>query len=136
MNSKDENSVSLDEFMLLPHEKLKGIYTVRGLNGSGKSLSLLKLKEKYSDAAYLLPAHHDLFVNFQTQLSSGQLARKSIEWIRENTESLSKSVRVLLLDEWNANLDSDNLSALEKVLLELSESFLIVEVRHDPKILL
>ncbi|MEI7488753.1 MAG: hypothetical protein WCJ72_15370 [Chryseobacterium sp.] len=134
VNSKDGNSISLDEFMLLPHEKLKGIYTVRGLNGSGKSLSLLKLKEKYSDAAYLLPAHHDLFVNFQTQLSSGQLARKSIEWIKENTESLSKSVRVLLLDEWNANLDSDNLGALEKVLLELSENFLIVEVRHDPKI--
>ena len=133
---KDGKSISLDEFMLLPHEELKGVYTVRGPNGSGKSLSLLKLKEKYSDAAYLLPAHHDLFVNFNNQLSSGQLARKSIEWIRESSVSLSKNVRLLLLDEWNANMDSNNLSVFQNVLSELSKDFLVVEVRHDTKYLL
>ncbi len=130
----NSGSIAFEEFMLLPHTKLKGVYTVRGPNGCGKSLSLLKLKEKYAESAYLLPAHHDLFVTFKSQLSSGQLARQSIEWIHKNSESLSRNVQILLLDEWNANMDSVNVGNFEKVLLDLSKDFLIVEVRHDQKI--
>ena len=131
ISTDGKTGIALSEFMQLPHLDLRGLYTVKGPNGSGKSLSLLKLKEKYREAAYLLPATHDLFVNDKEQLSSGQKARKSLEWIKQNNSQIKNEVKILLLDEWNANIDQQKTKELEGLIAELAQSFLIIEVRHD-----
>lgn len=115
---------SLKSFLKKTH---KGRYTVSGPNGCGKSSLLLFLKENYGDNAYYLPAHSNLFFqsSIDKTLSTGEKQICAINELKN-----SEHVNLLLLDEWDANLDSMNTSSLSITLDELSNTCCILEVRH------
>lgn len=105
----------------------QGRFTIRGANGSGKSTLLLILKKFFGESAIMLPAHHGRLVwrNDSLGLSTGQ---KTLQQIRELVSR--NDVRVLLFDEWDANLDRDNSEAINQLLNEISLRLVVVEIRH------
>lgn len=119
---KQTNQVfDFDDFMKNPPST--GRITLVGDNGVGKSCVLLALKERLGKRAYYLPAKHELvFDNLDG--STGQRT------IREIDELTSDDAPILLLDEWDANLDSVNTKMIHAKLDKISQTKLVVEVRH------
>ncbi len=105
-----------------------GKYTIRGNNGVGKSMLLTYWKSLYNEDIYLLPAHSDLWLDDQNHesLSSGERILLILEKLLEN-----KNEKIILLDEWDANLDSVNRQKIENILNKLSSSHIVIEVRHN-----
>lgn len=102
-----------------------GRFRISGGNGSGKSTLLRSIKETLGSQAFYLPTEHTaLDFPVAEGLSSGQRARSIIEVLRESKQ------RVLLLDEWDANLDSQHRSFLDGLISKLAERHLVLEVRH------
>lgn len=104
-----------------------GRWTLRGENGCGKTSLLLVLKEKLGSAAFLLPAHCQAAFSGHSCRpgSTGEiLARRLVEIEREVTAP------VLLLDEWDANLDSRHFGLITSRINELARNRCIIEVRH------
>lgn len=106
-------------------QQSNGRYRLTGRNGSGKSTLLRSLKESLSTDAFYLPAEHAaLDFPVPDGLSSGQRSRAILESLQKDAP------RVLLLDEWDANLDSNHRASLDNLIAQLSERHLILEVRH------
>ncbi|WP_189374635.1 ABC transporter ATP-binding protein [Cupriavidus necator] len=105
----------------------QGRFTVRGANGAGKSTLLHVLKKALADDAVLLPAQHGKleWQHESKALSTGQKTLAQLQEISNHTD-----VKYLLLDEWDANLDSDNKRAISEMLDLLSQSKVVVEIRH------
>lgn len=105
----------------------QGRFTVRGANGAGKSTLLHVLKKALADDAVLLPAQHGKleWQHESKALSTGQKTLAQLQEISKHTD-----VKYLLLDEWDANLDSDNKRAIGEMLDLLSQSKVVVEIRH------
>jgi hypothetical protein len=103
-----------------------GRITLRGKNGSGKSTLLLLLKAQLGERALYLPPHGELvFADDAGPASTGQAMSRSLEeLVREGRGE------VLLLDEWDANLDGHNRRRLSAVIDQLAASRCVVEVRH------
>lgn len=104
-------------------EAKSGRVLITGPNGSGKSTLLLQIKELLGDDAVYVPAQPVL--TSTQSVSSGE--RKLIEI--KNVLALD-DVRYLLLDEWDANLDHDNLDKVDAALHDAAHSKLVIEVRH------
>lgn len=104
-----------------------GRFTLRGENGAGKSTFLNYLKGTLGDGALLLPAQQSDLVweSVSDAASTGQCTLKQLEEV-----SSVPHIQVLLLDEWDANLDRTNRIAVDKMLGALSQKKLIVEIRH------
>ncbi|MBX3020660.1 MAG: hypothetical protein KF799_03200 [Bdellovibrionales bacterium] len=103
-----------------------GRTTITGPNGSGKSTFILKLKAQLGEQAFLLPCRHDLdFAQPNSELSTGQLQLQILTEIAER-----RKAKILLLDEWDANLDDKNRAALDTLIEVLSKQLRIIEVRH------
>lgn len=103
-----------------------GRFTITGQNGAGKSSLLLKLKNKFGLSAVYLPAHHQLTLcEAQLGLSSGEVALKALQ------ELQTEDCKMLLLDEWDANLSSENRAVLNREIDKLSQKRIVVEVRHS-----
>ncbi len=102
----------------------QGRLTVRGANGAGKSTLLLSLNDKLENSFYM-PAHPQFLIEGKAvQQSTGQAFRSHLEQIR-NSEA-----QYILLDEWDANLDDQNLGYLNQLIEEISKSKVVIEVRH------
>lgn len=111
---------------LLSQASRKGRLTLRGENGSGKSTALILLKNALASRAFFLPTHNQLsFTSETNKYSTGESLRKRLMEILEKVD-----VDVLLLDEWDANLDSENQVCLSSLIDELSEKKCVIEVRH------
>ena len=110
----------------LKHVK-QGRFTIRGGNGSGKSTLLLVLKKFFGESAMMLPAHHGRLVwnNSNPNLSTGQRTLQQIRAIVSRND-----VKVLLFDEWDANLDHANKEAINQLLEEITSELLVIEIRH------
>src|SRR5450830_51438 len=105
----------------------QGRFTIRGGNGSGKSTLLLVLKKFFGESAIMLPAHHGRlrWDSSNADLSTGQRTLQQIsEIVRGN------DIRVLLFDEWDANLDQSNREAVNQLLDEISSKLVVIEIRH------
>ncbi|MGK5089482.1 hypothetical protein WDW86_18175 [Bdellovibrionota bacterium FG-2] len=104
-----------------------GRYTIRGANGAGKSTLLALIKQQLGKEAFLLPAHSDLmFASTASQsFSSGQKILKQLGEIENEVK-----VSVLLLDEWDANLDETNLKLVSARIAEMAQRQCVIEVRH------
>lgn len=100
----------------------KGRYVIRGSNGVGKSTLLRQIKSIQQDAILLTPGAK--FSSFMTGQSTGQAHLEELKAL------LTEKSKVLLLDEWDANLDRENVAAIDELLSLASESALIIEVRH------
>lgn len=110
----------------LQNAKPSGRYTIRGENGSGKSTMLMLIKNALAKRAFFLPTHNHLsFVSETNKYSTGESLKKRLVEILEKVD-----VDVLLLDEWDANLDKENQESLSSLIDELSIKKCIIEVRH------
>jgi ABC-type transport system involved in cytochrome bd biosynthesis fused ATPase/permease subunit len=111
---------------LLAQAKQAGRLTLRGENGAGKSTLLMLIKNAFSDRAFFLPTQNQLsFTSETNKYSTGESLKNRL------TEILDKvDVDVLLLDEWDANLDKDNQERLSILIDELASKKCVIEVRH------
>ncbi|MBS7778085.1 ABC transporter ATP-binding protein [Acidovorax sp. CCYZU-2555] len=100
----------------------RGRWTVTGANGSGKSTLLKRIKEMRVDA--LLLGAETGFLEADNGLSTGQRRVKDIE------NALSMAPTLLMLDEWNANLDGENCRKIDQLLDDASRRMVVIEVRH------
>jgi len=109
----------------------KGRYTITGDNGTGKTTLLANIKSYMGDKAYLLPSHSKmLFLN-----DSQERGYSTGEKLHENFKEISSNINdgvisILLLDEWNANLDKENLSKVNLDIEEISKIVCVIEVLH------
>lgn len=99
-----------------------GRYIICGDNGSGKSTFLKYIKSLNKDAILLSP--NTLFSENVESLSTG------IFHIRQIHEILEHDPQTLLLDEWDANLDKNNVEVLDEIIKERSVNRVVIEVRH------
>ena len=115
--------------VLKPSNKLthfeRGYWTVTGANGSGKSSWLMKLKHELGNSACYLPPKSSLGVNkIENSLSTGQKIKAQISL------ALQSKVEVLLLDEWDANLDAVNRNEILATLEEVGKRMCVIDIRH------
>lgn len=100
----------------------RGRWSVSGANGSGKSTLLKMIKEMRADA--LLLGAETGFLDTDNGLSTGQRRVKEIENV------LSMAPTLVMLDEWDANLDGENCRKIDQLLDEASRRMVVIEVRH------
>lgn len=111
---------------LLSLSQSKGRLTLRGENGCGKSTALILIKNALAGKAFLLPTHNQLsFASETNKYSTGESLRKRLLEIIDKV-----NVDVLLLDEWDANLDKENQEILSELIDHLAEKKCVIEVRH------
>lgn len=111
---------------LLELAQNSGRLTIRGENGSGKSTALMLIKNAFAKRAFFLPTHNQLsFISETNKYSTGESLKNRLLEILEKVD-----VDVLLLDEWDANLDSENQERLSNLINELAEKKCVIEVRH------
>jgi ABC-type transport system involved in cytochrome bd biosynthesis fused ATPase/permease subunit len=103
-----------------------GRVTLRGDNGSGKSTALMLIKNSLSARAFFLPVHNQLsFTSEANKYSTGESLRNRLLEIFEKVEA-----DVLLLDEWDANLDAETRERLSALIDQMSSKKCVIEVRH------
>lgn len=126
LNIRMENQqYSAQDMEALIEKKSSGRFTITGPNGVGKSSLLLQLKNKFNSSATYIPAHHQLMLrDAQLTLSTGEIALAVMKDLQ------SETVKILLLDEWDANLSAENRAILDKVIDQLSQTKVVVEIRH------
>jgi len=111
---------------LLNQTSKNGRLTLRGDNGSGKSTALMLIKNALAGRAFFLPTHDTLsFSTETTKYSTGESLKRRLFEILEKVD-----VDVLLLDEWDANLDKENQESLSDLIDKIAEKKCVVEVRH------
>lgn len=111
---------------LLDYTTRAGRVTLRGENGSGKSTLLMLVKNSLLDRAFFLPTQNQLsFISETNKYSTGESLRNRLLEILEKVD-----VDVLLLDEWDANLDKENRERLSLLIDRLAEEKCVIEVRH------
>lgn len=127
-NSQERIFPSLVEFLeSLLNQSSVGRWTIRGPNGCGKTTLLHHLKIALGERALLLPTQHQLhFENQPRAASTGQLLLVQIQELMEKSEE-----SFILLDEWDANLDSHHKKLLDGWLENLSKKKVIIEVSHQ-----
>lgn len=111
---------------LLKYTNEAGRVTLRGENGAGKSTLLMLIKLALSERAFFLPTQNQLsFVTHSNKFSTGESLCNRLTEIMDSVD-----VGVLLLDEWDANLDRENQERLSLLIDELSKHKCVIEVRH------
>lgn len=104
-----------------------GRLTLRGENGCGKSTLLMLIKNTLSEKAFFLPTYNQQlsFTAETNKYSTGESLKNRLVEILEKVDS-----DVLLLDEWDANLDEENRDRLSALIDEIATKKCVVEVRH------
>jgi ABC-type transport system involved in cytochrome bd biosynthesis fused ATPase/permease subunit len=111
---------------LVARAEQAGRLTLRGENGSGKSTLLMLIKHALQDRAYFLPTHNQLSFEAETnKYSTGESLKNRLLEILEKVDA-----DVLLLDEWDANLDQENREKLSQIIDEIAARKCVIEVRH------
>lgn len=109
-------------------EKQNGRFTLRGKNGAGKSTLLAWIAENTGAESFYLPSQYvDLAFG-----NSGIVAHSDgnrILQIFEDREAF-EGVRVILLDEWDANLDAQNVQLINSAIEKLAAERIVIESRH------
>lgn len=119
-----QNICSVEDLLVLADQP--GRITLRGDNGAGKSSLLMLLHRHLNGKSFYLPAQHHLeFESNAHGKSMGQGLRARFDELK------SKGVEgVLLLDEWDANLDAANQTEISKAIDALAANRCVIEVRH------
>ncbi|MCL2320817.1 MAG: hypothetical protein FWC47_01775 [Oscillospiraceae bacterium] len=122
---------NFDDLIAFTDNFKSGRYTITGDNGSGKTTLLAKIKINLKDEAYMLPNQSKMMFLNEFNIKEFSTGEKMIENLKEITLNVCETnVSVLLLDEWNANLDKDNINKLNKIIDEISIKFCVIEVLH------
>lgn len=104
-----------------------GRFTITGQNGSGKTTLLYYLLEELKERAIFVPTSpRELdWITKLENLSTGQQIYNIL-----STEIIAESTKVILLDEWDANLDYKNKIEIDCLIDQLSQHQVIIEVIH------
>ncbi|QDX31190.1 ATP-binding cassette domain-containing protein [Dickeya poaceiphila] len=125
-NLNDKNiNLSVREFVgnISHYCGLPGRYLVEGPNGAGKS-SILKVIKQMTDDSVLLGPENSIGID-DIKGSTGQKHRENINKLLSDDD-----IFILLLDEWDANLDMSNTMMFDKMLDDISHNKVVIEVRH------
>ncbi len=115
---------SLSEIVNKVEKTSQGRILVTGKNGAGKSTLLLHLNSHLKNSFYL-PTAPNLEIGIGAgSESTGERILKHFEFIAE------QNISVLLLDEWDANLDISNRKLICQKIETLSKKMCVVEIRH------
>lgn len=116
---------NLEDILNTISQTPRGRIEVRGPNGAGKSTLLLHLNHQLPASMYI-PTHPDLMIETEAtpNRSSGENLLAHISILRQSREP------VILLDEWDANLDGENLININTLIDELAQTKTVIEVRH------
>lgn len=106
---------------------LSGRFTVRGRNGTGKSTMLGLLKEDLGDRAFYLPTHYADLI-FQSTFLNHSDGNRLVSVF--NDIAALTDVEVVILDEWDANLDTDNIERISAAIDSLATKKVVIESRH------
>jgi ABC-type bacteriocin/lantibiotic exporter with double-glycine peptidase domain len=123
---------SFDEIVTGTNGFKPGRYTITGSNGTGKTTLLADIKTKLHGNAYILPTHSKIIFLNDTGLgefSSGEKMAANLHEIADNV--CATEMPVILLDEWNANLDNENIKKLSKIIDDISINNCVIEVIHN-----
>lgn len=122
--TSEEKTISFDE-LISSIKSGSGRVTITGENGSGKSTLLLIIKNILKDEGLFIPAQHQLELSENTfAKSSGEVAIQALE------DAGRDNARVILLDEWDANLSKENQSKFHRHIENISNKKLVIEIRH------
>jgi ABC-type multidrug transport system fused ATPase/permease subunit len=111
---------------LMSYTSRSGRWTIRGENGCGKSTALVILKNTLNSKAFFLPTHNQLSFTAETnKYSTGESLKNRLIEILDQIDA-----EVLLLDEWDANLDAENKESLNTLIDQLALEKCVIEVRH------
>lgn len=123
-NTQDGQVIAIDQLFddIRSASRLTGRLLISGKNGAGKS-SLLKLLKSEFTESILLP-NHTGFHEAEGPLSTGESQVKQLLHVLEQKAPL------ILLDEWDANLDMQNKILVGHILNQKAAETLIIEVRH------
>jgi len=106
--------------------------TLQGDNGKGKTLILKLLKQRLGDSAFYFPTNSSLLFHstYNVQVSSGQNVKANLEEGFTYISQRLNDIKIILLDEWNANLDLNNTQIISKRISDLARRFVVIETRH------
>lgn len=125
----DQYFDSLEKVLNYIHQTEQQVITIQGSNGSGKS-TLLTYIHKIQKNSFYLPT--SVFMEISSEqspknmesLSTGQRMKSYLE------DLINSDEQILLLDEWDANLDPFNFKRIEKLIEQISRTKKIIQVRH------
>lgn len=134
--SLNQNSFDgIQDLISFLNKQSHGRILIQGRNGAGKSSVLNIIKQTFADTAYLLAFSNDQYFEgiSERSLSSGESLIQRMAWIFKNIfrDDSENSMRILLLDEWDANLDPDRVKEINAIISKAAEKFLIIEARHS-----
>lgn len=111
---------------IMQRAEQSGRLTLRGENGAGKSTLLILIKAALKNKAFFLPTYNELNFTSETRRhSTGESLKNRLIEILEKVDS-----DVLLLDEWDANLDQENRQQLSSLIDEIATRKCVIEVVH------
>ncbi|MBR7751214.1 hypothetical protein KC093_13750 [Acinetobacter nosocomialis] len=124
----DKEFTSYEGMVDFLSSKKNGRYTITGDNGSGKTTFIHQFKDHLRDEAVMIPTNlNNIFWGNEVEgevLSTGNKIYKVLKEIGFFHE------KYILLDEWDANLDFKNKKEINELIQDLSESKVIVEIKH------
>jgi ABC-type bacteriocin/lantibiotic exporter with double-glycine peptidase domain len=124
INAMTGDTESPEEFerLVLNGGISSGRFCITGPNGAGKSSMLKTFKSQSHDSTLLLPD-----VNLGVAQENRSTGESRVHQVMLALESESS---IVMLDEWDANLDSRNRKTLNSVIDEFAKIKLIIEVKH------
>jgi ABC-type multidrug transport system fused ATPase/permease subunit len=136
LENKPFNYTSFDQFIKTIAGMKSGRITLQGANGSGKTTLINLIKAEFHDRAFYLPTNSRLA--FEKTLdnthSTGQKVKSHLDELKsmllDSSNSDKTPKQILLLDEWDANLDAKNKEQISAMLDAFSKNYCIIEIRH------
>ena len=134
-NNKKLSCKSLKGFLGILKDGKKGRITVTGDNGVGKTSLLTLAKYSLSDEAYYLPIASKLEfgideINNEAGFSTGEKLIAELQIILEFLKQKNTKIKVILLDEWDANIHAVRAMHISKLLDKISREYKVVEISH------
>lgn len=126
---------SMSDFFSAVLKMKQARITIRGDNGAGKSVLMCRLNKfltEQRETTFYLPVNSGLTFESPTdRMSSGEKMKAELQEITKNTYC-----NFLLLDEWDSNLDFENIQVLSNLLNDIANKRCVIEIRHrtDEKI--
>ncbi|WP_224963568.1 ATP-binding cassette domain-containing protein [Acinetobacter guillouiae] len=119
----DDLNYFFDEILKLNN----GRFTITGDNGAGKTTLLLSLLRNERDKVIFIPSDPGT-IEWNIDITNKSTGSKIFSILYSEIDNSNE--KVILLDEWDANLDTENKSKIDKLIDKISEKKVVIEVRH------